>query len=116
MYKDTRLRAILTLTPETYAALKRAAKASNKTIGALASELVEEVRPVFEGLAGVMENAKEHRVEAMLGLEKLLSSTATQAGQLGLEMGDFRRAGEKLNSTVAAIKKKKKKGARAKST
>lgn len=84
-------RILLTVKPDTMEMLRRAAEPMGKPVATLVSEILDEARPVIEGMARAVEFAKGQRVEAFDHLAETLAETQVKAAQLQLAIGKSRR-------------------------
>ena len=95
-------RVMLTVKPETLAALRGVAEPSNVPVASLIAQMLDEMVPMLKSMAAAATATKEKRVEAFDHLAEALGEAQVAAGQTQLHLSRSRR-----KATQAARKKAK---------
>lgn len=96
---------VLTLKPDTYAAILRAAKAANVFGSGLVASMLDDMVPMLNSLAEATQAAKEKRVEAFDHLAESLGVAQVAAAQTQLEFNRTRRAHTAKDRSTSRKKK-----------
>ena len=90
MAETSRERVMLSLDPETYAAVKRWSDAAGLPMSTLVGQLLTDARPLIEQMAKAAELAKTNKTEALEALLQPLAEMQAEATQLGLQINGAR--------------------------